>query len=208
MSRPTVLVIDPEDNTAAVLRAAFDLQIEVLRAQSVPQAEHLMTTVEPAVIICRDDLPQETGIMFFSRYQNGPLWQRRILICPDPESELALFLINETQIFRCLHRPLDQTVLVQSVETALHEARRIRQLLTAEGENLQLRQQLDTARSTPSFPLGPWWQTLPRFALIVLLSFAGIFALGVITLLALYLLKSLLGIDLIPGAHLSDVWSD
>ena len=142
--------------------------------------------------------------MFLTRFESGPFWQRRILLCPQANTELTLFLINQTPIFRCLAQPLEPAILVQAVEVALHESRRIHRLLAAEAENTTLKQELSARTSSGTKPIGEWFKTLPRLVGVVVFSFAGIFVLGVITLLALYLLKTLLGIDLIPGAHLSD----
>lgn len=208
MSLPTILVIDPAAATAEVLDEAFAHQAHVVRAQSSTQAEHVLESEPVSVIVCRDDLPGETGIMFYSRYQKGPLWQRRILLCPPDHSELTVFLINDTGVFRCIAQPIEPSTLVQAVEVALHDSRRIQRLVAAEEENTQLKRQLAAATPTLSQQIAMGFQALPRLAIVVVLSFGGIFLLGVITLLALYLLKSLLGIDLIPGAHLSDALPD
>ncbi len=204
MSLPSILVIDPAPAVAELLTKAFAHQAKVTRVQSVAQAEHMLDAEEVSVIVCRDDLPGETGIMFFSRHQKGPLWQRRILLCPQDHSELTIFLINDTGIFRCIAQPIEPSVLVQAVEVALHDSRRIQQLVAAEEENTHLKRRLAEAKPTLSQQISMGIQSLPRLVTVVVVSFGGIFLLGVITLLALYLLKSLLGIDLIPGAHLSD----
>lgn len=204
MSLPAILVIDTAPAVTEVLTEAFAHQAEVTRVQSPAQAEHMLEAKPVSVVVCRDDLPGETGIMFYSRYQRGPLWQRRILLCPQDHSELTIFLINDTGIFRCIAQPIEPSVLVQAVEVALHDSRRIQQLVAAEEENTHLKRQLAESKPALSRQIGAWMQALPRLVTVVVLSFGGIFLLGAATLLALYLLKSLLGIDLIPGAHLSD----
>lgn len=204
MSRPSILLIDPAAAAAEVLTEAFTHQATILRAQSIAQAEAVLSNHPVAVIVCRDDLPGETGIMFYSRRDRSPLWQRRILLCPQPNTDLTIFLINDTGIFRCLAEPIKPAHLVQAVEVALEESQRIQQLMAAEAENAVLKRELAATRPPLTGQMKNWCQALPRLMTVVLFSFAGIFILGVITLLALYLFKSLLGIDLIPGAHLSD----
>jgi DNA-binding NtrC family response regulator len=206
MSLPAILVIDSAPATAQVLSDAFAHQAHVTRVQSTTQAEHLLATEEVSVIVCRDDLPGETGIMFYSRHQKGPLWQRRILLCPQDHSELTVFLINDTGVFRCIAQPIEPSTLVQAVEVALHDSQRIHQLVAAAKENVALKRKLADAQPTLARQMVASMQALPRLATVVVLSFAGIFLLGAATLIGLYLLKSLLGIDLIPGAHLSDAW--
>ena len=202
---PIILVIDHEGTSTKVLFDELRGRVQVLGVTDTREAELALRRSEIAVVVCRDDLPNETGIMFLTRYRDNALWQRRILLCPPLDSELALFLINETNVFRCVPLPIEPALLVQTVESALAESDRIRNLVQAERDNEQLRSDLQASTSSSRADLPKRWiRSLPRLAGVILVTFAGIFTLGVIVLLSLYLLKSLLGIDLIPGAHLSD----
>ncbi|MEZ5413289.1 MAG: hypothetical protein R3F03_03135 [Opitutaceae bacterium] len=202
---PHILVVDYEGTATRILQKELLNVAQVTGVTNTRDAEQNLRHHDIDVLVCRDDLPGETGIMFFTRLRDKSLWQRRILICPPLDSELALFLINETNIFRCITLPPEPAILVQTVEAALVEAKRIRHLVSAERENERLRTVLqETTRRSPQGLTLQWVRSLPRLAGLALLTFGSIFALGVATLLALYLLKTLLGIDLFPGAHLSD----
>ena len=207
MNLPLVLIIDHERTAFDALVEPFADQARILHAGTIAEAEEFLQAHSIRVLICRDDLPAETGIMFLARHREIPPWQRRILLCPELNSDLAVFMINEAQVFRCVTLPLEPALLVQSVEVALNESAHIEKLFCAEEENRKLREQL----SQPPYPLSSaqrfsknWVRALPRMVVVILLTFVGILVLGSGTLLLLYFLKTILGIDLIPGAHLSD----
>lgn len=199
----TVVVVDHEGGVTRTLMDGLADSVRVVGVTNVEEAELAMRREMGSVLVCRDDLPGETGIMFLTRYRDIVPWQRRILLCPPVDSELAMMLINETNVFRCVAMPTEDAILVQIVEAALHESARIEQLFAAETENVHLRQKLQAAQASRG-PIRNWLIEAPRLVSLVLITFASIFGLGVVTLLALYLIKSILGIDLIPGAHLSD----
>ena len=202
---PVIVVVDHEGTTTKTLYDNLQGRAQILGVTDTEEAELALRRMEAAVVVCRDDLPSETGIMFLTRYRDNAIWQRRILLCPPLDSELALFLINETNIFRCVTLPTEPAILVQTVESALAESERIHRLFLAETENERLRGELQRSAGPTRLDVSKnWIRSMPRVAGVIVVTFAGIFALGVIVLLSLYVLKSLLGIDLIPGAHLSD----
>lgn len=202
---PVIVVVDHEGTTTKTLYDNLQGRAQILGVTDTEEAELALRRMAAAVVVCRDDLPNETGIMFLTRYRDNAIWQRRILLCPPLDSELALFLINETNIFRCVTLPAEPAILVQTVESALAESERIHRLFLAETENERLRGELQRSAGPTRLDVSKnWIRSMPRVAGVIVVTFAGIFALGVIVLLALYVLKSLLGIDLIPGAHLSD----
>lgn len=201
---PLIVVVDHEGVSTRILLDSLRQRARIVGVTTIPEAELTLRHEPASVLVCRDDLPGETGIMFLTRYRDIALWQRRILLCPPIDSELALFLINETNLFRCVQMPPEPALLVQIVEAALHESERIKSLLQNEIEIDRLRRHVAAKPIDPAQLTVSWLKAVPRLATIVLFTFTGIFALGVVTLLLLYLLKSVLGIDLIPGAHLSD----
>jgi DNA-binding NtrC family response regulator len=207
MSVPIVLVLDHEPTSALIVRTAFGAEIDVFTARNTAEAEACLRQQDVSVFICRDDLPGETGIMFLARFQSAPAWQRRVFLSPALDSELAVFLINEANIFRYLPLPEMPERLPTIVDQTLRESARIRDLFNAETENERLRRELaapvPSARRAAEISLS-WIRATPRLVFVATVTFAGVLAGGALTLFLLYLLKSLLGIDLIPGAHLSD----
>ncbi|GAB5558385.1 MAG: hypothetical protein SynsKO_00320 [Synoicihabitans sp.] len=201
---PHILVVDHDATITRILRDNLADRANITTVTTIAEAELAMIRQPADIMICRDDMPDETGLMFLTRYRETLPWQKRILICPELDSDLALTLINETNVFRCLTFPCEPGLLVQAVEVAMHDSIMLRRLVASRDENRELKQQLAAKERTTSTSFISSIRAVPRLLTIAALTFGAIFALGVVTLLALYLLKSLLGIDLFPHAHLND----
>ena len=147
------------------------------------------------MLICRDELPGEPGIMFLARHTEGTPWMRRILICSPLEPELLLHIINDVRVFRCVVEPCPEHVLHRHVDQAVEEAVAAHRRFLAAAREEQ-----------PARILYAWTKMLPRLAPLTVLTCGGVFLVGAATLFVLYLLKSVLGIDLFSDAHLSSLW--
>jgi DNA-binding NtrC family response regulator len=196
---PILVVIQDGPTRAAVLEVLAPLACTLL-AENTAEAEALLRQDSYALLVIEDELPVETGLMFLARINAQYPWLRRILVCDQPDSALLLFLINEANVFRCATKPIDPGSFRAMATGALADYERLRQLAdsAAEGERRRDRTALAT--------LHHWLVSLPRFFLISLLAMGWVFGLGVTVLIALYLLKTLLGIDLIEGLHLIDLF--
>ncbi len=202
--KPIIVVVDHQGTSTRELKEHLAKRANIVAVTTVVEAELAMIRKPADVLICRDDLPHETGLMFLTRYRESLPWQKRILLCPTIDGDLAMTLINETHLFRCLAFPIEPGLLVQAVEAALHDAAHVKDLFASRDENRQLRQQLADARQAKPTTFLAGLRALPRVLTLAVLTCGAIFALGIITLLALYLAKSVLGIDLFPDAHLRD----
>jgi len=147
------------------------------------------------LLICRDNLPRETGIMFLSSHVGDTPLMRRILLCPPLEPDLLLHVINEARVFCCVTEPCPAHELHRHIDQALDEAVRSRALMLAY-----------TYAEQPSVVVNNWIRTFPRLALLTGLTCSGIFIAGLATLVILYLLKSYFGTDIFSDAHLSGIW--
>lgn len=193
--RPLVLVVAPDPALAAGIAAHLRTRAEVRSCTDSLQAEPLLRADSFDVLICRDELPGEPGLMFLARHTGDTPWMRRILICAPLEPELLLHIINEVRVFRCVVEPCPEHVLLRHVDQALEEAvTSHRAFLAAAREEHPVRL------------VSAWVKFLPRFALLAVLTCGGVFLLGAVTLFVLYLLKSCLGIDIFADSHLSSLW--
>jgi DNA-binding NtrC family response regulator len=204
MKPPCILVLDHEQLATEILETVFGRRIRIVGAQTVAAAELVLASEQVAVLVCRDDMPNESGLMFLSRHHDAPPWQRCILLCPPLDIELARHLINKTDIFRCVELPLNPAQLNQMVGEALEKSLQLMDLVDAQVENTQLRQRLRSRRRHAQDVSASWIRALPRLVMLATFTFIGVALLGAATLLILYLLKSVLGIDLFANAHLSD----
>lgn len=199
---PVVLVLSPDPHLAAQLTSCFGRRVDVCAATNTTEAEKLLQNRTVDVLVCRDELPGETGLMFLARHVGETPWQRRILICAPLDSALVMHVINEARVFRCLMEPYTFKELLHQVEITLGEAEKARALFTAAAESDRLR----AAPGRPALIVENWLRMLPKMVFLTAVCCGGVFLAGVATLFGLYLLKSILGIDLIPEVHLADLW--
>ena len=193
--RPLVLVVAPDPALATGIAAHLRTRAEIRSCADTLPAEPLLRAEPFDVLICRDELPGEPGIMVLARHTEGTPWMRRILICSPLEPELLLHIINEVRVFRCVVEPCPDHVLHRHVDQAVEEAVAAhRRFLAAARED------------HPAHLLSAWVKLLPRLALLTLLTCGGVLLIGAATLFVLYLLKSCLGIDIFADAHLSSLW--
>lgn len=204
---PVILVVatDPGERTACASILA-DLG-DVIPVALAAEAENILRSRDVHVLVCEDELAGETGLMFLARINRQHPWMRRLMLCGPLDSELLVALINDAAVFRVITRPFAPADLRQQVTTALHEAARLRRLAFAEIENTRLKTEMSRppylARRAQMI-VHNWTAALPRLMTLFLLTAAGLVAAAVATFLLIYLLKSVFGIDLIPGAHLKD----
>ena len=190
-----MVVLSPEPELAENIHRSFGSGVIVYSAADITAAEQLLAANTVDVLICRDDLPGETGIMFLARYTNGKPWLKRILICAPLDSDLMLHVINEAHVFRCIVEPCSPAEINRHVAAALADALASRSLFLAAAD-----------AERPALLVASWILVLPRLAFLALLTCGGVFAAGLVTLVLLYLLKSILGIDIFSDTHLYDLW--
>jgi hypothetical protein len=189
------LVVAAESSLAANIGRHLGNRAEVRGCTDTLAADAILRDGSVDLLICRDTLPAETGIMFLARHVGDTPSMRRILLCPPLEPALLLHVINEARVFRCVIEPCPAHELYRHVDHALAEAVQSRAQLLA-----YIRSE------RPANVVNNWIRMLPRIALLAVLTCGGVLALGIATLLLLYLLKSFFGIDLISDAHLSGLW--
>lgn len=204
-SAAPILVVAHDPATRDAVAAALD------RATVVPtiaEAEACLAARSFGVLIVEDELPGETGLMFLARINDRFPWLRRVLVCAQLESDLLVFLINEANIFRCVTKPVEPSDLRAVVAQAVADHRQARQLAECAADSVRLRAELAGAGPLAHrgrAALGRWGPALPRIFLLSSVAAAWILLLGVVVLLALYGIKSFLGIDLVAGLHLRDL---
>lgn len=206
---PAVLVlIHDAEARARTLEVLAPLACSVI-AENTAEAEAMLRLGSYGVLIVEDELPGETGLMFLARINHQYPWLRRILVCGELEADLLVFLINEANVFRCVTKPIAGETFRPLLRQALADHERMRTLAASAAEGDRLRAEL----AAPGHRLQRlaaltrhWLVSLPQFALLAVLGAVGLFGLGVVVLLALYVLKTFLGIDLIEGAHLRDLF--
>jgi hypothetical protein len=205
---PLVLVLARAGPARLALAAEFEGLGEVVQADDAAAALQVLRTRDVHVLVCEDTLAEdETGLMFLARTNAEFPWLQRVLVCGPLEPDLLVYLINEANVFRVLQHGAAAGVPRTLVVTALAEAAEVRRLLRAEVENARLKREM----SSPPYLVRraeeivrSWTNSLPRLFVLALLTLVVVVGTAIVVFVVLYLLKSVLGIDLIPGTHLRD----
>lgn len=205
----TILAIDDDPRILKALQSGLSGEYEVLTASSTAEAELLLHKNVVKVLICDDTMPGETGIMFMARLRDQFPLMRRILLTGNIDPEVVIFAVNEAGIFRYMNKPVrlgDLKKLVREgvaafdeahvADKALHENRKLKKELVRHENN-------GVASTVALTPPRGYWAGMLLGGLAVL---AVLFVVGVLLLLALYILKSFLGIDFFENMHFQDLF--
>jgi DNA-binding NtrC family response regulator len=205
-TQTTILVVIPDESLRAQVLATLDSIGTAIIAENTAEAEAMLRHESFSLLIAQDELPAETGVMFFARINDRHPWMRRILLCRRLEPELLMFLINEANLFRCATLPLEPTAFRAMALSAAEDHARLRKLAQSAAEGERWRAQL-AQPSTQRFggtSIREWAKSLPRIFVLTLLASAWALLLGTVVILLLYFLKSALGIDVVEGMHFRD----
>lgn len=202
-----VLVVDDEPNIRQFVARGLGSSYEVLTAADVAEAEVILREREVKVILCDDQMPGETGLMFLSRIRDQLPHTRRILLTGNGAQEALVFAINEAKAFRYLIKPAPVEEIRRLVADGV--ASYDQELATSDAAEEGVRLRVTVARhlhqpgqAEPAHRReGRVWLRLVSWGASGL---AILFGLGVCVLLALYFMKSWLGIDFFENRHLRD----
>lgn len=179
-----ILVIDDDEAVRHLYSEILQhASCRVQTAESVRQARRILEEDPIDVILCDHHLPDEEGLSFLSELRVRYPALQRILITGNSTEGLALRGINEARLDHFIRKPCPPKELVNKVMAVLEH------------------------RTLPA-GTDPRHESARR-------SIISLFIMGLIALLALslaavllfgvvYLLKWIMGIDLIPDFHLGD----
>lgn len=183
-----VLVLEPDPEAAEEISAALFSRVHLNFVSTVSEAEMFLHSKKPRLLLCADNLPGETGLMFLARTEK--LWPgtRRVLMAPDLDGDLFFIAMREVAIFSYLNKPLNRGELIRTVHHAVSEQNQ-------SSNN-------DAHQARPDSAELPGWVRI-----LLVASAAGVATLIVIVVLAgLYEAKSFAGIDIFPNWHMADLF--
>lgn len=180
---PNVLVVDDDLMVCNLIRKTFRrAHYDVAVASTISEAQSLLDTFSANVVLCDQHLPSGDGLTFLSELRQSHPHIQRILMTGAPSEQIAMRGINEAHIASYLNKPCTTEELIAAVDFAFAETRL----------------QEEAKRRSP----------VSSIRQIVAASILGLITVALtsaILFFLLYLLKSALGIDLIPALHLEDV---
>ena len=188
-----VLLLENDPAVRDAIAAALPAQWPRACVASPKEAESFLDGHNVKVLVCSDDLPDETGIMFLARTKDRWPKVRRVLLAPSLDGELFFHAMREVSLFDYLSKPVvpEELVAVVSRARAQYEA----------NERLALHQ--PPAEMLPAEYSRPAW---PKDGALFVFGFASGAAALAVAFLILYLIKSQAGIDLLPWTHLRDLF--
>jgi CheY-like chemotaxis protein len=186
-----ILVVSPDPALAATLDGDhLPPGVRLESRPDAPSADAFLATTEIDVLVCDDALPGEPGLMLAGRHARLHPRTRIVLVCAPLEPALFVKLLNDVRGLYCQLTPWQPAQLRAVVARALTESRELRH----------------ASATSPQRLVTAWVAALPRLAALALLTGGAILLCGLLALAALYLLKTLVGIDLVSEGHLSDLW--
>lgn len=194
-----VLVIETDAETARRLADAFPRGTRHEVVGSTELAERVLEKTRAKVLICADDLEEESGIMFLARTQDKWIDMQRILIAPALDPELFFYAMKEVKLFHYLNKPVNPSEVARVVSRSLSDfdAPPTNQLPSLPDH---LPDRIGPDAGAAGEPERRGFAGGLLIGLCLSIAAAALFLVP----LALYLLKSLAGIDFFPDSHLRD----
>jgi DNA-binding response OmpR family regulator len=174
-----ILILEADQSAAARLVTLLPWGFRHLTVTSIEAAESQLDRQTPDLLLCADDLPEESGLMFLARTRHK--WEnvKRILMVPDPDGDFFFQVSHEVPQLLYLRKPVSKPELLHLLRRGLHDSS-----FDEEGEPL-------LEEVTPLSSRGVLSLMTGTFALLI----AGAFVFGVLALI--YELKCRLG-DFLP----------
>jgi len=129
MPSEKVLLVDDDRNLLASFKRQFHKQINLVTAASGGDGlQALMDDGPFAVIISDMQMPNMDGIQFLTQARSLSPDSVRIMLTGNANLNVAIGAINNGQIFRFLNKPVDKSILYETVIDGIQQYR----LVTAE----------------------------------------------------------------------------
>ncbi len=179
-----VVILEIDPLAAARLVSLLPWGFRHRIATTVEAAEVLLDSKPAELLICSDDLPVESGLMFLARTRGRWIGTKRILLVTDPDAEFFFHASRELPRLLYLAKPVKKSELLHVLRHGLHD------IFTDNDED-----------ETPPDSVAPAVSSsLVRvlFAALVLLI-AACFVFGVMAII--YQLKCWFGPDIFPGTN-------
>ena len=142
-SRATLVVVDDEPGVLDSLRDQFRKEFLVHTFTSAPEALSALETIEPAVVLSDQKMPEMTGVNFLRRVKQRHPDATRLLFTGYADIKAVVDAINEGHVFRYVEKPWEADemagVIRQAVDhhNLLVERRRLIAQLQASNARLE-----------------------------------------------------------------------
>jgi DNA-binding NtrC family response regulator len=204
-TRPQVLILDDEEIQRTLIKRILTPDYAVFTAADADEADQiLLRNPQIQVILCDHKMPGTPGLVYCKQLADRRSEAIRVMMTGLHDLDLLQDALNSRAIFHYISKPMTAEDLFQCLQKALSEYH-LQQTTAKErelAEKLKYRDQSHfhrfAKRAQMIFGLG----SIAFITLFLLLIAGGV--IGALIFLALYLLKSFLGIDIFEDSHLRD----
>jgi DNA-binding NtrC family response regulator len=209
-----VLVIDDDQATVDYIKQTLAAAYNVLHADSAESAYPFLASGEIAVMICSEYLQGENGLIFMARTNKEFPNVQPVLMSEGITEDLLAFAINDIGVLKYLKKPLSEKPLIDAASGARTHYLKA---LATDALHSDYKAIIEETQSLPYMARRVKEATPVILANIgtsataasgtLLLIFTLIAILGVAVTLGVYSFKSILGIDLFSGSHITDLFN-
>ncbi|MGY8686428.1 MAG: response regulator [Verrucomicrobiales bacterium] len=205
--RASLLLIEDEKPVMELLIRILSNDYKVHTAGDCAEAEEILRELDIEVIICDHGLPGESGLDFLSRIRHDFPYIQRIILTGHRDLDLAIRAINEGDVHRYLPKPADFSTVCEAISTGLEKRKKMLsdQKVAEEHDAMQ-----EEMRSVPyglrrlcmlSMEGGRF---MVKAMSLYFIGSLGFFICGFCLLMALYLIKTVAGVDFLE-MNLEDI---
>lgn len=198
--RASLLLVEDEEAVRELLVRILSNEYEIFTAGNCEEAQGILESEPIDIIICDHGLPGENGLDFLARIRSQYPFIQRILLTGQREVELAIRAINEGDVHRYLPKPADFATVCEAISSGLEKRKRLLSDQKIAEENASMRKKMN---SLPYFMRRlrvlsmEGGRFMTRAMGIYFIGSLGFFICGVGVLAALYLIKTIAGVNLL-----------
>ena len=204
----TLLVVEDEKPLLQFLVSLLSKDYRVFAAGNALEAGAIVEQQPIDVVICDHEMPGEKGLDFLARLRKTFPKLQRILLTGHTESEVVLKAINEGDVLKFLPKPSSPKEVFEAVEIGMEKKGSMEESERAAEENEGLRRQIEeapTLANRMARTSKQAWKFLGTALLTMSISAASFLILGTVVILALYVLKTWIGVSLFEDMHFEDI---
>jgi len=194
----SLLLIEDEKPVMDLLVRILSNDYEIYTAPDCEAAAEILEEQDIEVIICDHGLPGESGLDFLSRIRHDFPYIQRILLTGQRDVELAIRAINEGDVHRYLPKPADFSTVCEAISTGLEKRKKMLKETEVASEADALRKEIHSlphmVRRLRSLSM-EGGRFMVRAMGLYLIGSIGFFLCGFCVVLALYLIKTVMGVD-------------
>ncbi|MFT5107674.1 MAG: DNA-binding NtrC family response regulator [Verrucomicrobiales bacterium] len=204
----TLLVVEDEKPLLQFLVSLLSKEYHVFAAGNALEAGTIVERQAIDVVICDHEMPGEKGLDFLTRMRTAFPKLQRILLTGHTGSEVVMKAINEGDVLKFLPKPSSPKEVFEAVEMGLEAKAAMERSERAAVENEGLRKQIEDVPSLANKMAKTTkqaWKFLGTALLTMSISAASFLVLGTVAILALYVLKTWIGVSLFEDMHFEDI---